>query len=162
MTITGKVPDVTACLSALDVGVVASLWSETIARAALEIMACGRPLVSTSVGVMPDLLPASALVAPGDVDALAGVLRRAALSLQRLTLLPAQAMRLRAAMPTTRRQLLRLLSTLHRLPMRQPIMRRRAFRVLLLRRKLPRFAPMCSPIRLPKLAARPVLPTTPA
>ena len=41
-------------------------------------MACGRPLVSTSVGVMPDLLPASALVAPGDVDALAGVLRRAA------------------------------------------------------------------------------------
>ena len=74
VTITGKVPDVTACLSALDVGVVASLWSETIARAALEIMACGRPLVSTSVGVMPDLLPASALVAPGDVDALAGVL----------------------------------------------------------------------------------------
>ena len=59
-------------LRALDVGVVASLWSETIARAALEIMACGRPLVSTSVGVMPDLLPASALVAPGDVDALAG------------------------------------------------------------------------------------------
>ena len=78
VTITGKVPDVPACLSALDVGVVASLWSETIARAALEIMACGRPLVSTSVGVMPDLLPASALVAPGDVDALAGVLRRAA------------------------------------------------------------------------------------
>lgn len=77
VTITGKVPDVAACLSALDVGVVASLWSETIARAALEIMACGRPLVSTSVGVMPDLLPASALVAPGDVDALAGVLRRA-------------------------------------------------------------------------------------
>ena len=54
VTITGKVPDVTACLSALDVGVVASLWSETIARAALEIMACERPLVSTSVGVMPD------------------------------------------------------------------------------------------------------------
>ncbi|MFQ8890077.1 MAG: glycosyltransferase [Bilophila wadsworthia] len=41
VTITGKVPDVTACLSALDVGVVASLWSETIARAALEIMAAG-------------------------------------------------------------------------------------------------------------------------
>ena len=78
VTITGKVPDVAACLSALDVGVVASLWSETIARAALEIMACDRPLVSTSVGVMPDLLPASALVPPGDVDALADVLRRAA------------------------------------------------------------------------------------
>ncbi|MFR3459332.1 MAG: glycosyltransferase family 4 protein [Bilophila wadsworthia] len=50
VTITGKVPDVTACLSALDVGVVASLWSETIARAALEIMACGRPLVSLRWG----------------------------------------------------------------------------------------------------------------
>lgn len=77
VTITGKVADVTACLSALDVGVIASLWSETIARAALEIMACGRPLVSTSVGVMPDLLPASALVPPGDAVALAEGLRRA-------------------------------------------------------------------------------------
>ena len=78
VTITGRVPDVAACLSALDVGLVASLWSETIARAALEIMACGRPLVSTSVGVMPDLLPASALTPPGDVGALADLLRRAA------------------------------------------------------------------------------------
>ncbi len=78
VTITGKVDDVAACLSALDVGLVASLWSETIARAALEIMACGRPLISTSVGVMPDLLPASALVAPGDVGALAESIRRAA------------------------------------------------------------------------------------
>lgn len=77
VTITGRVGDVAACLSALDVGVIASLWSETIARAALEIMACGRPLVSTSVGVMPDLLPAEALAAPGDVDALTALLRRA-------------------------------------------------------------------------------------
>lgn len=76
VVITGRVSDVPACLSALDAGVVASLWSETIARAALEIMACGRPLVSTSVGVMPDLLPAEALVAPGDADALANVLRK--------------------------------------------------------------------------------------
>ena len=70
VTVAGAfVGGVAACLSALDVGVIASLWSETIARAALEIMACGRPLVSTSVGVMPDLLPAEALAAPGDVDA---------------------------------------------------------------------------------------------
>lgn len=76
--ITGKRPDVTACLSALDAGVIASKWSETIARAALEIMACGRPLVSTSVGVMPDLLDPEAMFAPGDTQALAGALQRVA------------------------------------------------------------------------------------
>lgn len=85
--ITGTVPDVPACLSALDVGVVASLWSETIARAALEIMACGIPLVATPVGVMPDLLPAEALTPPFSpdnqtvcqavVDGLTTLLRRA-------------------------------------------------------------------------------------
>lgn len=69
--ITGKRPDIPACLNALDLGVVASLWSETIARAALEIMGCGVPLIGTDVGVMPDLLSTEALVAPGDVDALA-------------------------------------------------------------------------------------------
>lgn len=79
VVITGLVDDVAAHLSALDVGVVASLWSETIARAALEMMACGRPLVSTSVGVMPDLLPPDALVRPGDVTDLAGALRRVCL-----------------------------------------------------------------------------------
>lgn len=66
--ITGLRDDVAACLSAVDIGIVASLWSETIARAALEIMACGRPLISTDVGVMPDLLPPEALFPAGDVD----------------------------------------------------------------------------------------------
>ena len=75
--ITGKVDDVVGHLCALDVGVIASLWSETIARAALEIMACARPLVSTSVGVMPDLLPAEALCPPADENALAQLLQRA-------------------------------------------------------------------------------------
>ena len=71
---TGQRDDVPACISALDAGVVASLWSEAIARAALEIMACGRPLISTTVGVMPDLLPAEAMYAPGDWQALAAKL----------------------------------------------------------------------------------------
>lgn len=53
---TGFHPDVRACISALDLGVVASNGSETIARAALEIMACGRPLIGSDVGVMPDIL----------------------------------------------------------------------------------------------------------
>ncbi len=75
-TITGRRPDIAACLNALDLGVVASLWSETIARAALEIMATGVPLISTGVGVMPDLVEPEALFAAGDVEALASRIRQ--------------------------------------------------------------------------------------
>jgi len=75
--ITGKRDDVAACLSAADLGIVASLWSETIARAALEIMAAERPLISSSVGVMPDLLPPEALFEPGDVDAMTRLIAKA-------------------------------------------------------------------------------------
>jgi glycosyltransferase involved in cell wall biosynthesis len=62
---------VAACVSALDIGVVASLWSEAIARSALEIMAADRPLVSTNVGVMPDLVDPAVLVDPENAEALA-------------------------------------------------------------------------------------------
>lgn len=75
--ISGLVNDVTAHLSAVDVAVLASKWSETIARAALEFMAADRPLLSTSVGVMPDLLRPEALCPPADVPALTALLRRA-------------------------------------------------------------------------------------
>ncbi len=74
--ITGRRADIPACLNALDLGVVASLWSETIARAALEIMACRVPLIGTRVGVLPDLLEDKALVMPGDIDALAALIRK--------------------------------------------------------------------------------------
>ncbi len=73
---TGKIQDVPGYLSALDIGIVASLWSETIARAALEMMACKRPLISTNVGVMPDLLPKEALVDPKDSQALMQLLKK--------------------------------------------------------------------------------------
>lgn len=76
--ITGQRADVVACISALDLGVIASKWSETIARAALEIMSCGRPLVGTTVGVMPDLLGPEALFPPADERALADAVARAA------------------------------------------------------------------------------------
>jgi glycosyltransferase involved in cell wall biosynthesis len=77
VVITGRRDDVAACLSASDIGIVSSLWSETIARAALEILASGRPLLSSSVGVMPDLLPPEALFEPGDIDAMTRLLARA-------------------------------------------------------------------------------------
>ncbi|OBQ55765.1 glycosyltransferase family 4 protein [Halodesulfovibrio spirochaetisodalis] len=76
--ITGKVDDVAAAISAMDLGVIASKWSETIARAAFEIMACERPLISTGVGVMPDFMDDEAMFEAGNVDALAAAIERAA------------------------------------------------------------------------------------
>ncbi|MDR3641404.1 MAG: glycosyltransferase family 4 protein [Humidesulfovibrio sp.] len=77
VAITGHREDVAACLSAADIGIVASLWSETIARAALELVAAERPLLSSDVGVMPDLLPPEALFPAGDVNAMTRLLARA-------------------------------------------------------------------------------------
>ncbi len=74
--ITGRVADIRACIAAFDLGIVASLGSEAIARAALEIMACGVPLLSSRVGVMPDLLAEEALFPPGDPQALAKAIGR--------------------------------------------------------------------------------------
>ncbi len=74
ITITGKHPDVVACMSGMDVGVISSQGSEAVARVAFEMMSCGLPLVSTSVGVMPDLLPEYALSPVGDSEALLNLL----------------------------------------------------------------------------------------
>ncbi len=74
--ISQKREDVVACISALDVGVVASLWSEAIARAALEIMACERALISTDVNIMPDLLPQEALYPATQPQMLVPLLKR--------------------------------------------------------------------------------------
>ena len=76
--ISGKREDVGACISALDVGVVASLWSEAIARSALEIMAADRPLISTDVGVMPDLTAPTMLVNPEDISGMANAIAKLA------------------------------------------------------------------------------------
>ncbi|HXT01782.1 MAG TPA: glycosyltransferase, partial [Elusimicrobiota bacterium] len=56
------------------VGVVASLGSEAVSRAALEWMAAARPVIATNVGGIPDLVEhgvTGLLVPPGDTDALA-------------------------------------------------------------------------------------------
>ena len=71
VTVTGRVEHPEAVISALDFGILASLGSEAIARAALEIMACGVPLISSTTGVMPDLVPDFCSFAPGDTQAMA-------------------------------------------------------------------------------------------
>jgi glycosyltransferase involved in cell wall biosynthesis len=74
--VTGRVENVRAYINALNLGVLTSIGSEAIARAALEIMACAVPLLSSNIGVMPDLLPAEYLVPPGDETALAQALEK--------------------------------------------------------------------------------------
>ena len=71
VTVTGRVQRPEAVINALDFGILASLGSEAIARAALEIMASGVPLISSTTGVMPDLLNEEYCFAPADVPAMA-------------------------------------------------------------------------------------------
>lgn len=60
-----------------DLHVVSSRF-ESQCLAALEAAACGTPLVGTRVGILPELLPAERLAAPGDSAGLAECLRHAA------------------------------------------------------------------------------------
>jgi glycosyltransferase involved in cell wall biosynthesis len=76
-SITGTRDDLAACISALDIGISASLFSETIARAPMELMACARPLIATEVGVLPDIVPSQATVPAGNPPVLARTLARA-------------------------------------------------------------------------------------
>ncbi len=59
--VTGRVSEVRATLNMCDFALISSLGSEAIARAALEFMACDIPLISSDIGVMPDLISEKAL-----------------------------------------------------------------------------------------------------
>jgi len=69
----GKVDDIREIISIFDVGVVASVGSETICRVALEFMAMGKPVVGTSVNAIPEVIQHGVngfVVPPGDGEAL--------------------------------------------------------------------------------------------
>ena len=70
----GKVEGPYKFMASCDIGVIASLGSEAVSRAALEWLAAGRPLVSTSAGSLPEYVNPAWLVPPGDHLALAGKL----------------------------------------------------------------------------------------
>lgn len=66
--------DVVPLLHAADVAVVPSVWPEPLARSILEALACGIPVVASSVGGSPELFTgwlSEFLVPPGDAHALA-------------------------------------------------------------------------------------------
>ncbi|MBZ4672661.1 glycosyltransferase family 4 protein [Deferribacterales bacterium Es71-Z0220] len=48
--------DIPSVLNSFDLGVVASVGSETICRVGMEIMACGVPLVVSNIGTLPELV----------------------------------------------------------------------------------------------------------
>ncbi len=54
--VTGKVDNINDVLNMCDIGFLTSIGSEAIARAAVEFIACNVPLISSNVGVMPDLV----------------------------------------------------------------------------------------------------------
>lgn len=73
----GRVADKWAFMSACRVGVVPSLGSEAVSRAALEWMSLGRPVIASRVGGLPDIVEdgvTGLLVPPGDPAALAEAL----------------------------------------------------------------------------------------
>lgn len=60
--------DINSFMNMLDMGVIASLGSEAIARVAFELIACHTPIIGSAVGVMPDILDKEYLFEPGNVD----------------------------------------------------------------------------------------------
>ncbi|MFH2204676.1 MAG: glycosyltransferase family 4 protein [Elusimicrobiota bacterium] len=77
--LTGHVPKVADYMQRCHIGVIASLGSEAVSRAAVEWMAVGRPLVATRVGCLPEYVvdgETGQLVNPRDPQALAAALGR--------------------------------------------------------------------------------------
>jgi glycosyltransferase involved in cell wall biosynthesis len=71
--------DLPAVLAAIDIGLISSIGSEANSRATLEFMATGKPVVATSVGVIPEIIQHEEhglLVPPADPEALARELAR--------------------------------------------------------------------------------------
>lgn len=71
------IEDINSFMNMLDIGVIASLGSETIARVAFELVACHTPIIGSTVGVMPDILDREFLFNPGNEDEMANLFIKA-------------------------------------------------------------------------------------
>ncbi|EKD84499.1 MAG: glycosyl transferase group 1, partial [uncultured bacterium] len=69
-------PDV---LGALDIGLISSIGSEANSRASLEFMSCGKPVIASAVGVIPEIIQnqeQGLIVPPRDVEQLANAIEK--------------------------------------------------------------------------------------
>ncbi len=74
--ITGKVSNINDILNMCDIGWLSSVGSEAIARAAFEFMACDIPLISSEVGVMPDITLDEARFKTANIDDMAAFIEK--------------------------------------------------------------------------------------
>ena len=51
--------DISVFMSAVDIGVISSTSSEVIARVPLEFMSVGKPIITTRIGVLPEIIKSS-------------------------------------------------------------------------------------------------------
>lgn len=74
-----NLPDVKPLIAASDLGVVASTGSEAVARVALEFMAAGKPVISSNVGILPELVEENTgwLFEPGNVESFGAAIKKA-------------------------------------------------------------------------------------
>lgn len=80
---------VKAALDAADIFIMPS-WAEGLPRAMVEAMARALPCIGSSVGGIPELLPETDLVPPGDAAALAAKIQAVAMDPQRMEQMSAQ------------------------------------------------------------------------
>jgi len=67
----GRVEDSFEFMNSCDIGVIPSLGSEAVSRAALEWLASGRPIIASRAGSLGEFIAPEYMVPPGDASALA-------------------------------------------------------------------------------------------
>jgi glycosyltransferase involved in cell wall biosynthesis len=76
---TGFREDLVDLMAACDIGVVSSIGSETNCRVALEWMAMGKPVIGTTIGVIPEVVvdgKTGLIIPPKDPSAIASALKK--------------------------------------------------------------------------------------
>ncbi|MBU1108386.1 MAG: glycosyltransferase family 4 protein [Candidatus Riflebacteria bacterium] len=71
--------DLADVLGALDIGLISSVGSEANSRAALEFMACGKPVIASAVGVIPEIIQnqeQGLVVSPRDAEQLGNAIEK--------------------------------------------------------------------------------------